>query len=202
MEICAFVFFRCNWKPFHFSFTCHGLSSGMCKNHKPTPVGRPIISGCDAHRLPQPIAQLKSGHIKEVVSNVNDSMNEPCLFSKVVLIHQQLLPRKIFRYPSNVSYKRGRYSTCGQNFKSITRIVTNVEQNIKYKNRTCKIMYCTALWLASVWRPFNLPCRGRDSGDKGTGGGWQGTESGKFWPPCLPPLTSKAVCLSLSYKGT
>ena len=52
----------------------------LTKIHKPTPVGRPIISGCDGpterisafvDRLLQPIAQIQPSYLKDTTDFIN-----------------------------------------------------------------------------------------------------------------------------------
>ena len=65
------------------TFVCTLRFYTLPKIHKPTPVGRPIVSGCDGpteklsfvHKLLQPIAQQQKSYLKDTTDLVNHIEN-------------------------------------------------------------------------------------------------------------------------------
>jgi len=66
----------------------------LTKIHKPTPVGRPIISGCDGPTerisafvdyLPQPITQVQTSYLKDTTDFIN-FLEKTKLLSNTILV--------------------------------------------------------------------------------------------------------------------
>ena len=94
----------------------------LTKIHKPTPVGRPIISGCDGpteklsafiDKLLQPITQKQQSHLKDTTDFIN--VSEKIKVPKRQYLFQWMLPYLVPRSHSvtgNVRSGKVRFRAC------------------------------------------------------------------------------------------